>query len=325
MALFKINDGVVIDFTNDGWAEFKKWLDGTYARLRYTWVDEGLAYAIVAFDDRIYRTFSINKADATEFEATYKNAIYNTDGNPMQTPYEWAATLGLLPGVVVGRASGYVGTSGTGGVAVRATAYSPQGTNAQRSLKSSSANDTAAGTGARTVRVTYLNTSFELKTEDVTLNGTAAVNTVATDIAFLEKMEVLTAGTQGGGNAGTISIYTATAGSGSVWGSIATGDNMTYWAHHYVPTGKTCRLLCMSGSATVVGGSTTFNRSGNPLGTTQPQKGLGTTLVHGVANYNNHEFRIPIALVGPDFVWLVERPLAATASTAYGFFEYIEQ
>jgi len=209
-------------------------------------------------------------------------------------------------------------------VPIRATAYSPQGTNAQRSLRSSNANDTAAGTGARTVRVTYLNTSFELKTEDVTLNGTTAVNTVATDIAFLERMEVITVGTQGGGNVGTISIYTATAGGGSVWGSIAAGDNMTYWAHHYVPAGKTCRLVCMTGSGTVVGGSTTFNRSGNPLTVTEPQKGLGATLTHAAANYNDHEFRVPVPIVGPDFLWLVERPLAATASTAYGFFEYLE-
>ena len=72
MASFKINDGVVLDYTNDGWEEYKKWLDGTYASLKYAWSDEGEAYSIVAFDERLYRTFSINKADATEFEATYK-------------------------------------------------------------------------------------------------------------------------------------------------------------------------------------------------------------------------------------------------------------
>lgn len=268
-----------------------------------------------------------DKADfVTNYQATANKRIERTDtfGNPVATPFEWAAALGLLPGVTASRAAGYVGTSAVTAVPIRATAYAPQGTNAQRSLRSSNANDTAAGTGARTVRVTYLNTSFELKTEDVTLNGTTAVNTVATDIAFLERMEVLTVGTQGGGNAGTISIYTQVAAGGSVWGSIAIGDNMTYWAHHYVPTGKTCRVVCMTGSGSVVGGSTTFNRSGNPLGTTEPQKGLGSTLVHAAANYNDHEFRVPVPISGPDFLWMVERPLAATASTAYGFFEYLE-
>ena len=72
MATFKINDGVVIDYTNDGWAEFKKWLDGTYASLKYTWVDEGQAYNIIAFDGQVYRTCSINKTDAQEFEEGYR-------------------------------------------------------------------------------------------------------------------------------------------------------------------------------------------------------------------------------------------------------------
>jgi len=72
MAHFKINDGVVIDFTTEGWAEFKKWIDGTHAHLRYTWVDEGEAYNIIAFDAPVYRTCSINKSEATEFEASYK-------------------------------------------------------------------------------------------------------------------------------------------------------------------------------------------------------------------------------------------------------------
>jgi len=72
MGVFRINDGVVVDYTNDGWAEFVKWLDGTYAKLVYVWVDEGPAYSIAAIDGRVYRTFSINKTDAADFEARYK-------------------------------------------------------------------------------------------------------------------------------------------------------------------------------------------------------------------------------------------------------------
>jgi len=72
MASILINDGVVIDYSEDGWDEYKKWLDGTYAYLSYSWADEGAAYALVAIDGKVYRTFSINKADATEFEASYR-------------------------------------------------------------------------------------------------------------------------------------------------------------------------------------------------------------------------------------------------------------
>jgi hypothetical protein len=72
MAKLRISSGVTLDYTDEGWSEYKKWLDGTYARLKYAWTDEGAAYSIVAFDDKLYRIFSINKADASEFEATYK-------------------------------------------------------------------------------------------------------------------------------------------------------------------------------------------------------------------------------------------------------------
>lgn len=73
MSDLKINSGVVIDYSAEGWDEFVKWLDGTYAYLRYAWVDEGEAYQIAAPDGVVCRTFSINKDDATEFEASYKN------------------------------------------------------------------------------------------------------------------------------------------------------------------------------------------------------------------------------------------------------------
>lgn len=238
---------------------------------------------------------------------------------------EIAIALGMLNGTVASRATGYVGTSATSGVAIRATAYSPQGANAQRSLKSSSASDAAAGAGARTVRVRYLTASFELKEEIVTLNGTAAVNMAAVDVAFVESMEVLTVGTQGGGNVGTVSLYTGTGGGGSVWASIAASDNQTFWAQHYVPAGVTCYLLNLTGGGSVVGGQVTVARSGRPLDANSPQRNVGGTYLHQAAGGNvDHQFRVPIAIPGPDFIWLITRPLAATASTAFGAFEYIQ-
>lgn len=142
---------------------------------------------------------------------------------------------------------------------IRATPYTPQAANAQRSLASSSASDASAGTGARTVELTYMKADGSGPfTETVTLNGTTAVNTVATDICSIEKMEVKTVGS-GGANAGTISLYTATAGGGTVFGSIGfgnivsgEGDNQTFWAHHYVPLGK---RFSMTGLSVGVGGA----------------------------------------------------------------------
>lgn len=312
------------------------------------YIDDGTVYTIWFYDGPEVHTTVIwkgtvpqsvvaagysqvqNDSDKTDFENNYKSGfnlrIDRTDawGNPVGNSFEFAAALGLLPGVIIGRTTGYVGTSGTTALAIRATAYTPQGANAQRSVKSSSASDSSASTGARTILITYLTAAFVQKTETVTMNGTTAVNTVATDIAYLEKMEVLTVGTQGGGNAGTISIYTQTNGGGSVWGSIATGDNQTFWAHHYVPTGKTCYLLTLTVNATSVAGGVTVQRSGDPSGVTQPQRNVAGTYTHQSGGNTEHSFRVPVPIPGPDLIWLVERPTANTASTSYGTFEFIE-
>lgn len=230
------------------------------------------------------------------------------------------ATIGVLN---TGRAQGYVGTSATSGVAVRATTYTPQGANAQRSIKSSSASDTAAGTGAQAVTITYLDASMVLHSETVTLNGTTAVNTVGTNIAFIENMMVSQVGS-GGGNVGTISIFTGTAGGGSAWGSIAASDNQTFWAHHYVPAGVSCYILGFLGGGTVVAGQTNLNHFGNPTVSNLPQLQIGVTLIHLAANSNEHVFEIPLTVTGPDLILMTERPVAVTANTAVAGFEYIQ-
>lgn len=235
-----------------------------------------------------------------------------------------ASSFATIIGVLnTGRAQGYVGTSATSGVAIRATAYAPQGTNAQRSIKSTSVNDTSAGTGAQTVTINYLDTSFVQHSETVTLNGTTAVNTVGTNIAFIENMVVATVGS-GGGNAGTIQILTATAGGGSVWGSIAAGDNQTFWAHHYVPAGLTCYILGFIGGGTATAGQTILNHFGNPLSSNLPELQIGMTIVHLAGSSFEHTFEVPLAVAGPDLLLLVERPVAVTASTAVAGFEYIQ-
>lgn len=61
-------------------------------------------------------------------------------------------------------------------------------------LVSSSANDAAEGTGARTVYIEYLDSDFVQHTEIITLNGVTPVPTVATDIYRINYFWVLTAG-----------------------------------------------------------------------------------------------------------------------------------
>jgi hypothetical protein len=164
---------------------------------------------------------------------------------------------GRVGGGSIGWVGGSVATSAATVVSVRATTYTEPPSAQQMRLVSSSALDTAAGTGCRSVRVTYYdNTMTGPLTEVVTLNGTTAVNMVATTVRFIEKLEAVLVGS-GGTNAGIISIQN-TAGS-TTFGTIAATDGQTFWAHHYVATGKVCCVnrvsFGASTSATSPGGS----------------------------------------------------------------------
>lgn len=253
------------------------------------------------------------------------------DSCPTMLPPAWAIAIGQVgnSNSISGRAQGYLGTTNTSGKPVRATAYAAQGTNAQRSLKSSNVNDNISGSGAQSVTINYLNTSFQLKSDTVWLSGTLAARTNATDIAFIENMLVAQVGADGG-NDGTISIFTDTAGTGSIWGSIAPSDNQTMWCHHYVPSGLTCYIIMMTCGATIATGQANINHSGNPLSTNTPQQQIGPTLIHQGGATWDHEFEVPLGVTGPDLIWIVERPTyvtgsqAANGSTAVAGFEYVQ-
>jgi hypothetical protein len=109
------------------------------------------------------------------------------------------------------------------------------------SLVSGSANDDGdpAGTGARTVQVSYVNSSGNLATETVTMNGTTPVAMVASAL-HIYRMRVLTAGS-GGVAAGAITATAAT--DTTVTDSIALGHNVSHSSFYRIPTGHTGFLL----------------------------------------------------------------------------------
>lgn len=137
-----------------------------------------------------------------------------------------------------GRFHGWTSQTAVGIYPIRPATYTPQAAGAQRSVNSTNANDTAAGTGARTIRITYY-TQTGTGTlagpfyEIVTLNGTTGVNTVATNIRYISELEVLTAGT-GGVNAGAIQVWTGLGATGTIWASIPIGNYDMGSAHFYV-------------------------------------------------------------------------------------------
>lgn len=104
---------------------------------------------------------------------------------------------------------------------------------AQPTLVSSSANDAAAGTGARTVQVDYLDENYAEQSEIVTLNGTTAVTMTADDVIRVNDMTVLTAGS-GGVTAGNLSLKI----SSDTIAYIAAGNNCSRQGVFTVPAGK---------------------------------------------------------------------------------------
>ncbi len=115
-------------------------------------------------------------------------------------------------------------------------------------VSSSSANDTAAGTGARTVEISGLDADYNEISEIVTLNGQTAVNTTKSYLR-INRGIVRSAGSAGA-NAGTIYAGTGTVTSGvpaNVYLSInGDGDNQTLMSLWTVPAGYTAFLTKMA-------------------------------------------------------------------------------
>lgn len=223
--------------------------------------------------------------------------------------------------------AGYVTTAATTQVPLRPTTYTEQTTNGQRSIASASANDTAAGTGARTVRIDYLDQNMSsLKSEIVTLNGTSYVNTVATDICYIEHIEVLTAGS-GGTNAGILTLKAATAGGGATIVTIPAGDTQWFSAHHYIPATKTLFVtgLSIGHTGTTVGSGGLYVLKKISLGGSVELQFSDFTRLYGQSSTVTRVFNSPQRVQGPAKVTLYVAP-ETTSSTIYrGSFDYYEQ
>lgn len=124
-------------------------------------------------------------------------------------------------------------------------------------VSSSSANDTAAGTGARTILVQGLDGDYNEVEEIVTLNGQTAVNTT-TSFLRVNRAYVLTAGS-GGTAAGNIYVGVGTVTAGvpaTIYAQIILGENQTLMGLWTVPAGYTGYFDHFN----VATGSTTVNQ-----------------------------------------------------------------
>lgn len=101
---------------------------------------------------------------------------------------------------------------------------------------SSSANDdgSPAGTGAQTIKVTYIDLNYDMVTTgDITLNGVAAVTVVSADMLYYLWAEVTAAGSLGAA-AGDITIRTSTP---TVMSKISSGTNRSMDCCFMIPDG----------------------------------------------------------------------------------------
>jgi len=154
-------------------------------------------------------------------------------------------------------------------------------------VASSSANDTSAGTGARTVYIEGVDGDFAVKSEVVTLNGQTEVNTTHEYLA-INQMTVMTVGSTGH-NEGNINIGTGTVTAGVpavLFDLIGVSNNQRTTGHYTVPAGYTGYLMQGQFSAGQKSGSTSVT---GKLKITTPDNitrvGAISTLNNGTADY----------------------------------------
>lgn len=116
-------------------------------------------------------------------------------------------------------------------------------------IVSTNANDTAGGTGVRTVRFVYLDNNGDQQVGSATMNGATPVS-LGAGYTFIQWVESATVGS-GGAAAGVISI-SSTNGAATVattFDQIRQGGNRSLSARYQVPTGKTGYLIHWSGGS----------------------------------------------------------------------------
>lgn len=119
-------------------------------------------------------------------------------------------------------------------------------------IVSDSANDTAAGTGARTVLVETLSSSYVTQTQVVTLNGTTPVALTGTHL-IVQSVLVLSSGSTFS-NVGNVTVRVS--GAGATQGYIAAGIGIQRAFKYTVPAGKTLVIDNLYLNSTTPSGTT---------------------------------------------------------------------
>ena len=139
---------------------------------------------------------------------------------------------------------------GTEDVISQGGLYTPPTVARVHNIVSSSASDTSAGVGARTITINGLDSNYSDISEIVTLNGTTLVATVNSYI-FINRMTCTTVGTSAT-NVGNITATAVT--DATISAQISAGEGQAQLGVYQVPRGKTMYLSNFNASARVSGG-----------------------------------------------------------------------
>ena len=174
----------------------------------------------------------------------------NTTGSTTPSSAEIDFYLAVAKGDFTGYSNvskfGYNPTVGSGNyesIWEGSNAYPWMSTDDQLEVLSSDTDDTSAGTGARTVELQGLDSSWNVLTETVTMNGTSAVTTTGSFLRIF-RAKVVTAGSSGR-NEGTITIRDQdTSTTRALITNPATyGNGQTLMAVYTIPAGKTGYII----------------------------------------------------------------------------------
>lgn len=170
----------------------------------------------------------------------FKNVKVNDEDALSITSFLFEVARGNVTGIkmysIPGRKDGLSNTALDDLTQIPGTIVVPDPGGIQLQISSSNAADTSAGTGVQTIDVHYLDTNGDEQEENIIMNGVTPVNTVATNIDFIQWIHAAAVGT-GGVAAGNISAEDT--GGAVIYEYLAAGGNQSLSAKYKVPNNKT--------------------------------------------------------------------------------------
>ena len=170
----------------------------------------------------------------------FLNVKTNKEAALSTTDFLFEIARGSIPGIrmfsIPGRKDALSNTALDDLTQIPGTIVVPSPGGIQLELVSSSGNDAAAGTGIQTIDIHYLDTNGDEQAETLTLDGLTPVNTIATNINYIQWIHANSVGT-GGVAAGNISLRDTSG--GVVYEYITSGGNQSLSAKYKVPNGHT--------------------------------------------------------------------------------------